>query len=259
MRLFWFILLAAGLIQPAWGQGPCTRNYVIGTVITSTDPDRDNVARVYMDILKEIQKRQGCQYTEKLVSLTRASDELRRHRIDIFAFAVPNDSWNEFSTNLPLLRIKRLLLIQKKHFIAGASVQDYIQNTKIKFGALSGTTFLISEKEISQLEKDNRVQYMPSPLSGIELFSKSKLDAMFFTPILLQSYAKKFQLREKSMLIVDKSEPLPLSMFFSKVRVTPAEIKSFEVTLTAMKKDGTLKEILRRYINEDDIINFYKF
>ncbi|MNS92507.1 hypothetical protein D3C72_1266490 [compost metagenome] len=82
---------------------------------------------------------------------------------------------------------------------------------------------------------------------------------MFFTPISYQRYAEKFKLHSKTMLVVDTEEPAPLSIFFSRKRVSEEEIKNFASILLDLKKEDAFKKVLRKYVGEDDIKNFYSF
>jgi len=235
----------------------CNRVFLVGTNTDSVDRSKEGVNRVSIDILDEIQRRMDCVYSEKNISFTRAAEELRFNRIDIFAFAFTNPEWVTFSQHIPIYSVSRLLLIDKKYYQKNLKVSDYISNPAIKFGSLSGGSFFFHGDELEHLKKVDRVIYNTFPDGLIELLAQGKLQAVFTSPIFLSRFKKQYKLENKAAVVIDSNVKLELSIFFSKKRVSEKEIQVFTKAVEGMKKDGTLKKIILKYVPQEDFDKFY--
>ncbi|MNS92506.1 Bacterial extracellular solute-binding protein, family 3 [compost metagenome] len=251
------ILITLLLASSLQAKALCNRIFLVGRNTDSVDRSKEGVNLVSIDIIKEIQRRTDCVYSEKNISFSRAAEELRHNRIDIFAFAFSNPEWGIFSQHVPVYGVSRLLLVDKKHYKQDLKVTDYLSNPKIKFGSLSGGSFFFQGDELEQLKKEERVVFDSFPDGLIELLMRGKLQAVFTSPIFLSRFKKQYNVEEKAAIIVDPSIKLELSIFFSKKRVSEKEIQIFTKAIESMKKDGTLKKIILKYVPQEDFDKFY--
>lgn len=235
----------------------CDRIFLVGSNTDSINRTKEGVNRISIDILKEIKMRTNCVYTERLISFARAAEELRFNRIDIFAFAFSNPEWESFSRQLPIYSVSRLLLIDKKHYHKKLTIPDYLKNPKIKFGSLSGGSFFFQPEELEPLIKAKRVVFDSFPDGLIDLFEEGKLNAVFTSPVFLNRFKKQYKIDEKAMVLIDPKVKLEVSLFLSKKRVSDKEVQIFANAIKNMKKDGTLKKIILKYISQEDFDRFY--
>lgn len=237
----------------------CNRVFFVGTNTDAVAKIRVGINAISIDLFSEIKNRVPCVYNERTLSFTKALEELRNNRIDLFAFAFQAPEWTPVTNSEVIYSVTRILLVNKKVFKKGATIKDYIKNPKIKFGVVSGGMFFTNKDELSFLEKEKRAIYDPFPDGVIELLTQGKVQAVFTSPTFYRRYLTQFKLKELSEAIPDKDNTLDLTLFFSKKRVTQEEQKIFAKAIQSMRSDGTVRKILLKYIPEEDLKKFYKF
>ncbi|MDG0815759.1 transporter substrate-binding domain-containing protein [Bdellovibrio svalbardensis] len=255
-KILFFCLLTA---NPLHAKALCNRVYSVGTNTDAVSKDKAGANLISIEIFNELKKRLDCVYNERVISFSRAAEDLRNNRIDIFAFSFTNESWSKFATSIPIYSVNRLLLVQNKFYKPGAKVADYLKDSKVNFAMLSGGSFFSSSVEIAALQKAHRATFVAFPDGVMDLLSKGKVQAAFTSPIFLRRYAIQYKIKEKTMVVADDSKRLELAIFFSKKRMKPLELKMFEKVIQDMKTDGTLKKIILKYVPEEDFNSYYHF
>jgi polar amino acid transport system substrate-binding protein len=250
-----FLLL---LPTPLWAApAVCKRAYVVGLNVAAVAKKKAGISALSSEIFNEIKRRVGCIYNEKPLSFTRALEDLRNHRIDMYAFAFANPEWATHAKSESIYKVERMLLVQKKIYNKDLTVEDYLHNPKLKFAVISGGIFFTKTTEIARLEKENRAVFDPFPDGALELFRQGKVEAVFTSPTYYRRYEKEFDLASFSKLVNDPATKLDLCLFFSNNRVSVKEQESFAKAIEGMRRDGTLKKILIKYVGEDDFEKYY--
>ncbi|QDK37576.1 ABC transporter substrate-binding protein [Bdellovibrio sp. NC01] len=253
-----FIVIAF-LIAPFAGHADCSRIFVVGTNTDAVAKKRAGINAISIELFSEIKKRVNCVYNERTLSFTKALEELRNNRIDIFAFAFKAPEWTAVTNSEVLYSVSRILLVSKGVYKKEFTISDYIKNPKIKFGVVSGGMFFTNKDELDLLEKEKRAVYDPFPDGVIELLTQRKVQAVFTSPTFYRRYVKQFKLAELTEAIPDKNNNLDLTLFFSKTRVKPEEQKIFADAIKSMRKDGFIRKTLLKYVLEDDVNKYYTF
>ncbi|KYG63845.1 hypothetical protein AZI86_13585 [Bdellovibrio bacteriovorus] len=235
----------------------CHRNFIIGLNAEVVSRDKVGVEKISADLLSEIKKRVPCSFDERNISFTRASEDLRMRRIDMYAFAFSIPEFLEFSDPVLLYSVNRLLVVKKDFYKEGASAEDYLKNPKLRLGAISGGRFFTSDKEIELLQKQDRISFDPFPDGMFKLFEQGKIQAFFISPTYYNLYAQKYSLKEKTRVIADKST-LDLALFLSKTRMSESEKSLFRNAIKSMRTDGSIKKILLKYLPPSEVEKYYQ-
>jgi ABC-type amino acid transport substrate-binding protein len=241
--------------SPAWSK--CDRTFTLGFNGPAVSKDKIKIETISTSILSELKNRVGCNFEQINLPSNKGREELRFNRIDLFGIAFANETDKNFSYPITIYSAKRMLLVNKSVYVPGAKVEDYLRNPKIKFGAISGG-MLILQKELQPLQKENRVLFDPFPDGVLQLLYTEKVQAAFMTNTFLRLHEKQFPVKSKVEMIFDGTKA-DLSLFISKRRVTKSERELFQKAINEMRKDGTLRRILLKYITEDDLKNYYVF
>lgn len=264
MTSLWGVILSAMILYSShsWAQTQyqnknCKRTFIIGLNAEAVAKDKVGIEKIAADLFSEIQKRVPCAYDERNVSFNRAAEDLRKRRIDLYAFAFSIPEFQEFSEPLILYSATRILIVKKDFYQAKFTPPDYIKNPQLRFGAISGGKFFTSDDEIALLQKQDRIFFDPFPDGLFKLFDQGKIQAFFISPTYYNLYAERSSLSEKAQIVTDQ-ETLDLALFLSKSRMTDSEKSLFRKAVQAMKSDGTVKKILLKYLPPSEFEKYYQ-
>lgn len=258
MKFICGLFLVFSLFAYEQSYAGCSRIFVVGTNTDAVAKKNSDINLLSTTLLSEIKKRVDCVYTERTLPFTKGIEDLRNNRIDLFAFVMLSPEWEQAGYPINIYSVNRILLVDKKFYKPDWTADDYLKSPKIKFSAISTGMFYL-KNEIAKLEAEKRVIYDPFPDTAMELFIHGKVNATLTSPTFYHRYIRQYPLMDMSYAVPDKFHPIKLSLMISKKRVTPAEEKIFTQAIESMRKDGTLKKIILRFVPEEDFKNYYTF
>lgn len=102
-----------------------------------------------------------------------------------------------------------------------------------------------------------RLIAFPNPGTAYKQFVADRIQAMFSTPIILSHYQKEIpELTTKTVAIPDPSHPLTMGFYLSSRRISKSEADKIRKVIREMKQDGTLRKIVSRYVDSEDMIYY---
>lgn len=236
----------------------CIRVYRVGTNLPAVSKDRAGLENIGLEIFNEIKKRAGCGFDERPMSFARGAEELRLNLVDMYAFAYSVPELLEIASTEIVYSLKRILLVNAKHYKPGYTVKDYLKDPKIKFATISGGLYFTSTPELKELQKADRILFDPFPDGVLQQVAQEKVQAAFTSPTYYAVYVKKYGLDTKTKLIVD-TENLELVLYFSRKRISSQEQEKFRKVIRSMKQDGSIRKILEKYVPKKDLDTYYTF
>lgn len=251
--------LQSAAIKTATSPAVCSRNYVVGTNLQVVAKNQPYIADISSSLLAEIKRQLPCNYQEKALSFTKAAEELKARRLDLYAFAFVTDDWKAFTDHDVLYSVQRLLLIKKKFYKPKTEASDYLLNPKISFGVISGGTFFTTSPEIRFLEQTKRSVFAPYPDDLLRKVELGEVDAAFTSATYFAGYKNKANLLTQVQVIPDNKQRLNLALFYAKDRLNKFERQMFKEAVEKMRKEGRIREILKKHIPEQDLERYYSF
>jgi ABC-type amino acid transport substrate-binding protein len=244
------------LLLASTGQAECRHIFSVGVLTDSpyyAAKPRYYATGLVRDLLEQIEKKMNCKFQETPLNYVRALQELKASRIDLFAFSARIPSWLEVSDYKVLYSSTRFLVVRKDIYKKEASLQNYLQNPKIKYGNLIGTVMFFKPEEMEKLVKENRVVQSSTAAGVVQLAVSGKAQAFFVTPVYLRYLQKDATFKEKFEVISDLETHIDIGLYISPKRVPANEREQLNKAIEEIRANGTVMTILKKYVAEEDI------
>lgn len=151
----------------------------------------------------------------------------------------------------------RSLIIEKRLYTPGASIQAYLENPKVTFASVINVGFLMTTKERDYLYKQKRLLEVPDLQDVFTALEKGRVQALFSTPVFTHYYLSRTPRAKDYQVLPDTASKEALGMYVSKTRVNKREMAAIKLAVEKMKKDGTLESIAKEYVRPEDLV-FYR-
>lgn len=194
-----------------------------------------------------------CRYSPRYMSFQRGEDALAGNLLDIYAFTYESPQLLVHSETIPLYQTKKILLVNKADFKKGFTVADYVNKSKVKFAAHSAGHYMLNEAELRTLKKQGRVVYDPYPLGTLEILKKKLASATITSATFYLTYKDSLQI-DSFARVIPLEDDFNLSIVLSKNRVPKATRDRFREVILSMQKDGSIQEILKKYLPANDFV-----
>ena len=253
-RILHLILLICGL--------------VVGTLATATEGSYqvafykagllyDQGRGIDQDVINEIQKRTGLQFRFSEKPRARIWHELKAGSLEMTVSGIRTDEREQFAWFIPYLSQRNMAIIVKRKAAQYHSLADFVADKTARVGVVRGFVHGDEyDKALTILRAEGRVHDAASVDALFRLFSlDNRIDLLFALPVFYQK-----ELRELNMLdkvqVRDwdtRAEPIPHCLVLSRKLVPERDVEAMRKTIAEMRADGTLKEILARYLSDADV------
>jgi ABC-type amino acid transport substrate-binding protein len=239
----------------------CTGVFKAGVNVDSAFYKRESSGEtkgISHDILMELGHRSGCAFVESPVNYSRALDDFKYSRLDLFAVTFPNPAWTNYADHKIIYSFERVMLVKKSKTSKPIVLSDYIDDKKIKFGSVIGAVMFFTAAENEQLTKDKRIVDAADADGAVKLLLSNKVQMLFVSPV----YVKYLKMTDKDFdkkmaYSFDSSNMANIGIYISKTRVSKANHEILTSTLEKMKSDGAIIKILKKYIESEDLIRYH--
>ncbi len=256
MMLYLLLLL----FLPARADSTCERRFTYSFIDTPPSyfvtPEGEKKGHSY-ELLKALGTTLNCPVVESPGSFTAIKEKFMRHGSDILALSVRHPELDKHGEFVELYKVPRSLIVEKKLYTPGATIESYIKNPKITFASVINVGFFITAKEHDYLFQQKRLLEVPNLQDVFTALEKGRVQALFSTPVFTHHYISKTPRAPDFQILPDPSSQEILGIYISLKRVNKAEMTSIKRALEKMKKDGTLENIAKEYVRPEDL-TFYK-
>jgi|GEM_PF-3028682 ABC-type amino acid transport/signal transduction systems, periplasmic component/domain len=209
------------------------------------------------ELVKEIEKRVGCIFSQQPSDTPRMFEDFSSYRTDFIAFLAKNDKANSSGNFVPLYTVNRKFVVAKTAFVANKKIEDYIKDPKVRFTNQIGARMFFTAEEYNVLKDSNRVLEIPNPQVAYQMISEGRAQAMFSSPAIHHFHATENKsMNDKVVAVSDPTERIEVGMYISKKRVSASEAAKVKNAIISMRDDGTLKKILLKYVETEDISTY---
>ncbi len=235
----------------------CSRTFSVGTLsespyfLYSKGPAK--TLGLVKDFLDEFQKRSGCKFSGSPMNHVRAYDDIKNLRLDMFALLAPSEKWNKVADSLLIYSFQRVLFIRGASYVEGKTVQQYLDDPKVKFANLIGTESSFTPVELEKLLKQKRIVQSSSPDGVVKLVTSGQAQVAFLTPAYLRYLRKKGVSEKEVQAVFDEKVYSDVGLYVSKKRVSVRESAQIRGTIESMRSDGTIMQIMGKYVSPEDL------
>ncbi len=204
------------------------------------------------DIVEELFKRMKLDYKIEILPRVRVSSMISEGLLHMGVSTVETPERAEYSYFVPYFAEKNDVLVQSD---AGISTEEeLLQNKNIKVGIVRG--YYYGEhytKLIKKLEKQKMIVEARDTEHLYKMLDDGWIQVTFNLSTSYLFYIDYYKMQ--GINIYDwapEEEPLVRNLAFSKKCFSPAEIEKFRQTIDEMIEDGTIYNIFKKYIPEDN-------
>ena len=210
------------------------------------------------DLLMELSKRSGCSFVIEPSSFPRAFTDLSQSRSDFYAFGLQMDEWKKFASYDVLYTMARVLIVNR-NAVASSNIKidDILKDKKIKFADTIGSPFFLKPHEREMLKAQGRLLELTNPEQAYDLLRTGRVQAMFSSPAINKYYLDHLKMRDDMTVLRDAQGTASVGLYSSKRRISEPVREIMRNSMKELYQDGTLKEILSKYLEPEDIKYYY--
>ncbi len=210
------------------------------------------------EVVLELAKRTGCVFVQDPVDRPRMADDFKKWRTDFVALVGPTATMLESGDFIPLYRVGRKLIVASAFYDSKKKLEDYLNDSSVKFATQIGMRYFLSRLEEEKLLKSGRLLSVPDPFSAYKLMSSGRIQAFFTSPV-VHAYQMKHMpgFDRHHVAIADLDKKSDIGVFVSKKRINSKEQLMVREAIRSMQKDGSLEKIMNKYVSAEDQV-FYE-
>lgn len=210
------------------------------------------------DLIEEFTKRTGCTLIQEPMSYPHAATELAQWRVDFYAFSLPMNEWDKYANYDVVYNVARVLVVDRKIWTKKKTIEDYLNDKSVKFADTIGSPLFLKDDERKMLKEQGRLLDLTAPEQGYDLLKTGRVQAMFSSPAINKFFLERLGLQDKVLILRDSKSVVSIGLYSSKRRISTKERARFQRVIKSIRDDGTLKTILSKYLEPEDIRMFYK-
>lgn len=208
------------------------------------------------DIVDELSKRTGQKFELSVAPRARIWADLESGNIDMSVSGIQNETRDKFAWFAHYMSIHNYTIMHSSTAKKATSSSSFISQKPYRFGMVRAFKHgAIQDSIISILRTQNRVD---ESIDAETLFKKIKdgrVHAIYSQPPVFRKYLKDLQM--ESMVVIQDWAPkqtgVPHGLILSKKRFSESEANEWQAVIVSMKNDGTLQNIYRKYLPQEDV------
>jgi len=213
------------------------------------------------DLADEIERRSGCRFVFSIEPRARIWADLESGTLDMATFAIETPERDQFVWYAMYLATKFYALVRKDVARTVKSGADFMARPELKFGAVRAFRHgPAQERLIDQLRASQRIDECADVKVLFKKFQARRFEAMFAEPLTFKKYLRDLNI-DNDYVIEDwtpNQADVPHGLVMSKHRFTEAQAAQWQRLISAMRTDGTLERMFRRYFPAADVIPMLK-
>lgn len=202
------------------------------------------------DVMDELARRTGCKFNTFLDSRVRTWTDLAAGNLDMTVSGIKTPEREKYAIFVPYLKSRNLLLVRNDLNPPVHSIADFVQNDKLRLAVVKSFQHGGEMDDlVATLKAQGRVdEYVDAQITA-RVVSLGRAEAFIAEPVAWQPLIEKNALERKLVYIENpKGESYTAGLVLSKRRVKAADVQKMTVAIDAMRDDGTLLKIYRKYV-----------
>ncbi|WP_413577612.1 substrate-binding periplasmic protein [Bdellovibrio sp. HCB290] len=239
----------------AAGNEPCSRTFEVG--LADYAPiylrEKGRLGGIGIEVSRELSRRTGCSFIETEYTRPAAISRMRQGRMDLFFLAGSKFEFENVGVFMPLYEAERSLTYLrslKKNYV---SVQDFLNDKKMRVGVMIGSHSAWTPEELALLNAEGRTVGAPNPEGLFRMLKSGRVQAVLFSTATSLYYIDKLKIAEISTRLPDQKVKSQVGYVYSTRRMSPQEVELINRNMRAMETDGTLKKIYSKHLTPKSV------
>lgn len=205
------------------------------------------------DVVEEVARRSGCKFETFLDSRVRTWAHLAQGQLDMTVSGIKTAEREQFANFVPYLKSRNLLLVRNDVNPSVASVADFMQNSKLRLAVVKSFQHGAGmDHLVDKLRAQGRVDEYADAQLVAHIVSLGRADAFISEPVAWGPLIDKNALEHKLVYLESSaSESYVAGLVLSKTRVRADDVQRMKAAIVAMRADGTLLKIYRKYVSPE--------
>lgn len=206
------------------------------------------------DIADELAHRSGCKFDLRELPRARIWHELQAGRVDMTLSVIKNAERVENFWLFPYFRVKLVVILWKESTLNIDSISDFLKQPNLHLGVVRSARHDNYEEFVQQLRDQGRVIEASDTGRLYAMLNAKRFDAVIGLPLVYGSYLNDLQMNDK-VRIADwhlDGESTQAYMALAKKNFSEAQAQSWNTVLQSMIKDGTMLQLLSKYVSKQE-------
>ncbi|QDK39131.1 hypothetical protein DOE51_16825 [Bdellovibrio sp. NC01] len=211
------------------------------------DDQHNKYVGISSDVIDELAKRTGCNFEAQQINRSKLYQEMSSFRVDLALVTIRNNRYDKVGKFLPITSIQREVAGPKELVHVHSSIQDFINNIRVKFIILPGAPFFFTPEESARLEKEGRFMTTTSLQEAYALLVRSKNTVIMQTTFVQDYFFAKMKLDRNFARIPDRKTTFEIGAYYIVKKSNEQNLPVIEKTLKQIASDGTWDRIIRKH------------
>ncbi|APR37538.1 ABC transporter substrate-binding protein [Paraburkholderia sp. SOS3] len=244
------VLLALGIGDASAAGGPdCTRPFTLALhdhgLLYSPDTD----SGIDKDFADELARRSGCEIRVSLMSRARIWKLIESGALDFSLSGITNEERNQYASFAWYFSDKYYLLVRKDAGIHALS--DFERGDRFQLGVIRSFRYSDSANHlVDTLSAENRVSLAGGLEPLYQALILKRIQGMIIEPFDYPAIDEK-KIRDVTTIIEFNDPAVPHGLIMSKKALSAKQREKWRALVDAMRADGTVRRIFRKYFKPD--------
>lgn len=258
VRLFLALSVLLAFSHCGWaGTVDCARAYTLGFhdhgLLYSADTDTG----IDKDVADELIRRSGCKVVVSLMPRARIWQLIESGALDFSLSGITNAERARFADFAWYFSNKYYLLVRND---AGVhKLSDFEQNDKLQLGVIRSFRYSASANRlVDKLQEANRLSMAGGLAPLYQVLMSGRVQGMIIEPFDFPALEEK-KIREMTTILEFNDPPVLHGLIMSKKALSAAQVEQWRGIIHAMRADGTMLRIFKKYFNPElaaTLVNF---
>lgn len=255
MRAFIFVLLFL-MFQNQTQAGECKNTFFVSIVDIWPISYVDTAGQLQglgQDLARALGQVTRCRIVSEQVPPFQGFKLLRESKTDMIMVNIENSGKNidVYGDFIPILKVRRILVIRPDTFRKGWNIQNYVDDPKIRFAGVIGMRFAYKQDEIESLRKQQVYIETTDHDNLMNLIKRKGADATFYTEAAFENYRQHSNTADELIKIQDKKTWLLAGIYISKKRFSKDNLEKLESAIEKLRKSGQIQKMVSKYLEPD--------
>lgn len=204
------------------------------------------------DILDELQRRTGCAIETSAQPRTRAYARLAAGQADIVMASVINPKRDNYAVFIPYMQQRFATLVHRNVPIEKSTMAGFGADPGLRFGVVRGVNYGGAyDQWNARMLAEYRLEQSSDMAAMLRMMKAERFSGIFATPLLYEKELKDAGMLDRVRVLnwYPNEPPTARCLALSRKNFTPEQITGWRGVVQAMKSDGTLKQIIAKYLS----------
>ncbi|QLY24484.1 transporter substrate-binding domain-containing protein [Bdellovibrio sp. KM01] len=199
-----------------------------------------------LDTVDELRKRTGCIFEVLEMSRPTLVERMKNSSVDITVLSIKTPTMDSVGHFIQMFRSYRAVVLapdlQKKKY----DLEKALADKSVIFGAFIGTQGYFRDQELNLLREQGRVRQFPDYATVFQALKRGQVKVFVGSVSVSDYFLQKYRMQEFGLQI-DRKVLTGVGSYYSKKRISSADVKLLETALEGMVRDGTFAKIYAKY------------